>query len=570
MLDSTFNDDLYEYYIRRHKRKARRPMMWAALNGKAESIRSLLGHGANFGAMDRSTVGEGAGHYEPSYKFIIQEQDLQERRKWCLSTPLCGAVRRRHLGVVRTLIRAGTEVNAHAKSDGLPIIWAVEAKQLEILAFLIRSGARCDIKLQGYRNLLGLAVSRGWSEGRRALLAPGRQNSLYTFHPNTQHFEQALRPAMECGNTNRVVPFLEAMENTNDQLFSKETPLKIAVEEGFAGTITCILDHEGQVYHPNHGKSWSALHAVVVRGDMETLKAILDNEVSTETRDSNGTTPRIACVLQEDSDMVDLLLRRGADPDARDNTGYTALLWAAKRGSPGMKQHLLPKSDFNALDPHGYTAVSIAVQGDCISAVRALLEADKVAGQQGTTAARNRLLIDKSDMRGRTPLFLATQYGAADVVKLLLCYGSEAVHIPTCTGRTPLSFAQAQRDSFTKSTTPVFESAVRDIQNIIQLLLTPTPADVNIGLIGPLQPYMSDFVAKCVICKVRISPYDYEIVCSKCPSRFDSHGPAMCFECAVPKEPCVHHTRSKYFEDWSDPAHDQTGDNDCYILSDHE
>jgi ankyrin repeat protein len=417
LLYNTFNEDLYDYYIRRNQRDSRRHLIWAAVNGREICIGSFVSRGANPAIMDRASIGKTAGDHEPSFNFISHERDLVERRNWTASTPLCSAVRRGHLGVVKLLLGAGAEVNAHSKAGGLPIIWAVEAKQLEVLILLINSNATVDIKLNGQENLLGYAVSEGWGEGIGALLAAGKKGATYLYHQSTQAFENALRRAMLTANTNALVPFLNTMSNSNDRLCSGDTAFKIAVEEDFPGCIECVLNHGGLICHQNHGESWSALHRAVGNGNREATKVLLDNGASTESRDADGRAPLFLAVIEEDPEMVDLLLHQRANTEVRDSRGYTALLPVALRGSPGMIEHLLPKSDFNALDPRGHMPLSLAVQGEYISAMRALFEADRAAEQRRD---RNRLRIDQPDSRGPPRCF----WPSSTALLMLLSYYS--------------------------------------------------------------------------------------------------------------------------------------------------
>jgi ankyrin repeat protein len=174
-----------------------------------------------------------------------------------------------------------------------------------------------------------------------------------------QAFEDALRRAMLRANINALVPFLNTMSNSNDRLCSGDTAFKIAVEEDFPGCINCVLDHGGINSHQNHGESWSALHRAVGNGNREATNVLLDNGASTESMKADGRTTLFLAVIEEDSEMVDLLLHQRANTEVRDSCGYTPLLHAALRGSPGVIEHLLPKSDFNALDPRRYTPMGI-------------------------------------------------------------------------------------------------------------------------------------------------------------------------------------------------------------------
>jgi ankyrin repeat protein len=64
-------------------------------------------------------------------------------------------------------------------------------------------------------------------------------------------------------------------------------------------------------------------------GDLEMVKALLDEGADPNQKDENGTPLLMHAVLYGDAAMVKLLLKRGASPDLTNGAGATALIWAA-------------------------------------------------------------------------------------------------------------------------------------------------------------------------------------------------------------------------------------------------
>ena len=71
-----------------------------------------------------------------------------------------------------------------------------------------------------------------------------------------------------------------------------------------------------------------ALQAAVREGDHATVKSLLDQRANVETRNEVGDTPLMQAVLNADTEMMQLLLQRGAKVNARGVYDVTVLLRA--------------------------------------------------------------------------------------------------------------------------------------------------------------------------------------------------------------------------------------------------
>lgn len=97
-------------------------------------------------------------------------------------------------------------------------------------------------------------------------------------------------------------------------------------------------------------------------------------------------TTRLTEIDDKRAAMIPLLLTNGAPLDAKDNDGWTALMWAAWSGLPKVATELLKNgADQAPADPQGNTAIALAARRGHVEVVRILA---------GTTASQT--VIDQA------------------------------------------------------------------------------------------------------------------------------------------------------------------------------
>src|SRR5262249_50191326 len=142
--------------------------------------------------------------------------------------------------------------------------------------------------------------------------------------------------------------------------------LLLAMQATFAG---CGIDQTGEAPKQGtgnlasaspqasrgQGKDSEALQYAAIKGDIITLKALLDEGADTNAADEAGDTIMMKAVPEGHINVLQLALSRGANVNAKNKEGRTVLTNAAASGNIDIVQFLLANgADINATDRYGY------------------------------------------------------------------------------------------------------------------------------------------------------------------------------------------------------------------------
>jgi ankyrin repeat protein len=111
------------------------------------------------------------------------------------------------------------------------------------------------------------------------------------------------------------------------------------------------------------------------RGDVAAVRSLLGNGSDVNATRVDGATALHAAVHADRLEIAELLLKAGANPDARDRYGVTPLYLASVNGNAAMIGRLLDAGvDPNTTDPGGETALMTAARTGAVAPVRLLLD----------------------------------------------------------------------------------------------------------------------------------------------------------------------------------------------------
>jgi ankyrin repeat protein len=161
--------------------------------------------------------------------------------------------------------------------------------------------------------------------------------------------------------------------------------------------------------------------------DWAALKALLEKGADVNAAQVDGTTALHWATYNDSATTVELLLRSGADVEATNRYGVTPLSLACVNGDQAVVESLLEAgTDPNSSLPGGETALMTASRTGKIGAVKALL----ARGAE----------VDAAESHDQTALMWAAAEGHVDVVELLIEFGAD-FRKRLDSGFTPLLFA---------------------------------------------------------------------------------------------------------------------------------
>jgi uncharacterized protein len=185
----------------------------------------------------------------------------------------------------------------------------------------------------------------------------------------------------------------------------------------------------------------------VAERDLAAVNAFLAGKFDPNVQSkADGRTALISASARGHLDMVNALLRGGADVNVKDNVGYTAFFHAIEARYDDVADALVGQTqlDLNARGKNGVTALMIYVWRDRKDAVEKLLnrgadvhitdnDGDTVlhgAAEVGNVEVTRMLLAKGANANaknkvGGTPLMWAAVYGNDDVVRELLKHGAD-------------------------------------------------------------------------------------------------------------------------------------------------
>ena len=206
--------------------------------------------------------------------------------------------------------------------------------------------------------------------------------------------------------------FVEAGAGVRGTCNFGNTCLIFAAHHGHTETVRYLVGlKDVDVNHKDEDGSTAVLCAVL-QNHSDVVQLLIDGRADIEVKDDNGRSPLLCASVDGHLDIVKILVKAGAGVRVTDNEGDTCLILAASFGHTETVRTLLcmPEVDVNHQGMNNHTALHSAVDEGHPDVVQLLID----AGAD----------IETKDTDGLSPLRLGSTLGHLDVVKMLVEAGA--------------------------------------------------------------------------------------------------------------------------------------------------
>ena len=236
---------------------------------------------------------------------------------------LVEAMADRNTELVQSLLDAGVDVDT-ARGDGATaLLWAAHWDDAEAADMLLRAGANVNAADDRGVTPLARAAENASASMVSRLLEAGANPNLVQVSGLTP-----LMTAARTGNGDVVKALLSHGAEVNaETAMTHETALMWAVAERRVEIVRTLVDHGADV-HPTARQAFSPLLAAARNGDIETAKVLLAAGADINGTGVDGSHALPYAIVSGQSDLAHFLLEQGADPNGAID-GVTALHAAA-------------------------------------------------------------------------------------------------------------------------------------------------------------------------------------------------------------------------------------------------
>jgi ankyrin repeat protein len=364
------------------------------------------------------------------------------------ASDLIDAVQRGDRVAARALLRQSVDVNGAGPDGTTALHWAVRADDGELVQLLLAAGASATAANRYGVTPLALAATNGSAAAIGMLLRAGAD-------PNTR-LSRGETVLMRAARTGSVPALRELVAHGADvdaaEDWLGETALMWAAAGNHADAVRFLLQSGatvnarskpvafGELTYPSTGLvrmvlprgNWTPLMFAAREGAADAARALAAGGADLDARDPDGVTALLIAILNAHYDVATTIVELGANPNVADQTGRTALYAA-------VDMHTLPPM-FSRPAPRPSGRL------DALAVAERLLDngADPNLALSRPLMPRHHNPGDRSLGEGATPFMRAAQAADLPMMKLLIARGADPRRTQA-NGTTALMLAAAGR-----------------------------------------------------------------------------------------------------------------------------
>ena len=348
-------------------------------------------------------------------------------------TDLADAAARGDRSAVQSLLQQKADVNAQQIDGTTALHWAAEADDLQLADLLLRNGAKPSVANRAGATPLLLAAQNGSAAMTERLLTAGADPNI----PLTKTGDTALMITARTGKPAAVKVLLDHGAKVNAaETWGGTTALMWAVSERHPDVVKMLIDHGADV----NAKSWFVPSASG-RGFEGATPVQPKPDQKIEEFASGMLTPLMFAAREDALDSAKLLVKAGADINARSGDGKDALSLAFFDGGYDVADFLLDShANVNQKDAQRFTPLFWAVDRrnmetapnfpwmitkDPFPLIQKLLDAGADPNVVIDSTPRARMREGSPRIVFATAIMRAAFSGDIELVKLLLAHGAD-------------------------------------------------------------------------------------------------------------------------------------------------
>lgn len=308
----------------------------AVKSGQDKEARRLIKSGADINAHDASGItplhiAAATGQLEMVMLFISDGVKIDPRSNEGV-TPLYLAARNDHPSISLLLIDNGANVNARTQSGYTPLLIASIEGHLDEVKMLLEHHADVNAK-DDKKNMTPLLwISEGLmryyfvTAPTPAALIARKENP--PLEPTQMELMHRVKPEWE----KEAMLLIDHGADVNVMTDGCDSPLALATFTGDEALVKTLISHGASLQRPTCAKE-SLLHTAIAEGHREVAEILINTGINVNERNISQRTPlHFLAFYMDEPKLAELMIQHGADINAKDKDGYTALEVAEQAG----------------------------------------------------------------------------------------------------------------------------------------------------------------------------------------------------------------------------------------------
>jgi ankyrin repeat protein len=412
------------------------PLAMAALYGDARMVDTLLKAGADgksLGPNGETMVMFAARNGNPGVVKLLLEAGANVNATEPIrgTTALMWAVEQRNPEAVEALLDAGADPSIRSGPAGLPRNYMAPRVNTRAVEEAQRRRQRAIAAGRTYEQQLEWEFENNIDLGgpRNAFVPDRSRTAAAGAGANTRSAPETDAPA-----ANTAAPGINAAPAAPAAATSAAAPVAPAAPNAATTTPAAAAaqppaDDDSEVVVAglvgSGGGGLTALVFAAREGDIESARRLLDAGADVNQATEYGWTPLLTAVNNRNYALAKLLIERGANPNLANKGGWTPLYLATDNRNIEGGDYPVPKADLDHLE-----MIELLLQKG----------ADPNARVRENTLTRTIFTMQWFYENGASPFVRASQSSDTALMKLLLKYGADA-KIATAQGDTALTAA---------------------------------------------------------------------------------------------------------------------------------